>query len=246
MSARQSGDMTSDHPVSTASHEHAGHDRLLIAALAAGDAVGRERETAQGLISTCDACQLLHDDLRSITASIRALAPVSVAVDRDFRLTAADARRLTRGGWFGRLVRPFGEVRRSAIQPAAGALIALGLAVIVLSGPSLMLFGGASGAPPEEALSPSRGSSVQDLASPAASGAGAGEFGGLGAPSGTGVPSDAGAPPPSGEGGTKVAREDSYRLEAIGEQIPWPIVGLVLVLTGGALLVLRRVALRVR
>lgn len=246
MSARQTGDMTSNHPTSPASGDHAGHDRLVIAALAAGDAVGREREAAQALISTCDACQLLHDDLRSITASIRALAPVSVAVDRDFRLTADDARRLMRGGWFRRLVRPFGEVRRSVIQPAAGALMALGLAAIVLSGPSLMLFGGASGAAPEAALSPSRGASAQDLASPSASGVGAGAFDGLGAPSGTGVPSDAGAPPPSGEGGTKVAREDSYRLGAIGEQIPWPIVGLALVLTGGALLVLRRVALRVR
>ena len=250
MSARQTGDMTSNHPTSPASGDHAGHDRLVIAALAAGDAVGREREAAQALISTCDACQLLHDDLRSITASIRALAPVSVAVDRDFRLTVADARRLTRGGWFRRLVRPFGEVRRSVIQPAAGALMALGLAAIVLSGPSLMLFGGASGAAPEAALSPS-GASAQDLASPSASGVGAGAFDGLGPPSETGAPNDAGAPnddgapPPDGEG-TKASREDSYRLEAIGEQIPWPIVGLALVLTGGALLVLRRVALRVR
>lgn len=246
MSARQTGDMTSNHPTSPASGDHAGHDRLVIAALAAGDAVGREREAAQALISTCDACQLLHDDLRSITASIRALAPVSVAVGRDFRLTADDARRLTRGGWFRRLVRPFGEVRRSAIQPAAGALMALGLAVIVWSGPSLLQFGGAAGAAPEAALVPSRGVSAQDLASPSASGAGAGEFGGLGAPSGTSVPSDAGTPSPGGEGGTKAAREDSYRLGAIAEQIPWPIVGLALVLTGGALLVLRRVALRVR
>ena len=245
MSARQTGDMTSNQPTASVSEGHAGHDHIVIAAFASDDAVGHERNAAQALISTCDACQLLHDDLRAITAAVRVLPPETAALNRDFRLTDADARRLARGGWFGRLVRPFGQVRRSVIQPAAGALMALGLAAIVLSGPSLMLFGGASGAAPEAALSPS-GASAQDLASPSASGVGAGAFDGLGAPSGTGVPSDAGAPPPSGEGGTKVAREDSYRLEAIGEQIPWPIVGLALVLTGGALLVLRRVALRVR
>ena len=245
MSARQTGDMTSNQPTASVSEGHAGHDHIVIAAFASDDAVGHERNAAQTLISTCDACQLLHDDLRAIMAAVRVLPPETAALNRDFRLTDADARRLMRGGWFRRLVRPFGQVRRSVIQPAAGALMALGLAAIVLSGPSLMLFGGASGAAPEAALSPSRGASAQDLASPSASGVGAGAFDGLGAPTETGAPNDAGAPPPDGEG-TKASREDSYRLETIGEHMPWPIVGLALLSTGGALLVLRRVALRVR
>lgn len=244
MSARQTGDMTSNHPTSPASGAHAGHDRLVIAAFAAGDAVGHERETAENLISTCESCRLLNDDLRSIAAAIRVLPVETAALHRDFRLSTADARRLTRGRWFRRLVRPFGEVRRSVIQPAAGALMALGLAVIVLSGPSLMLFGGAASSAPEGAFYPSRGVSAQDLASPSASGAGAGTPGKLGAPTETRAPTDAGAPPPDGNG-TKAPRDD-YMLESISEHMPWPIVGLALVSTGGALLILRKVALRLR
>ena len=244
MSARQSGDMTSNHPDSPASGDHAGHDRLVVAAFASGDAAGRERQSAQNLISTCDACRLLNDDLRSIASATRVLPAETAALNRDFRLTTADAHRLARGRWLRRLVRPFGEVRRSVIQPAAGALMALGLAVIVLSGPSLMRFGGAASSAPEGAFNPSRGVSAQDLASPVASGVGPGTPGYLGAPTGTGAPDDAAAPPPA-SGGGKTAR-DYDSLESIAEHMPWSIVGLALVSTGGALLILRKVALRVR
>ncbi|MEO8470410.1 MAG: hypothetical protein ABI573_12190 [Chloroflexota bacterium] len=236
--------MTSNHLISSASGDHAGHERLAIAAFASGDAAGRERETAQILISTCKSCQLLNDDLRSIMAAVRVLPPDAAALHRDFRLTTADARRLTRGHWLRLLVRPFGEVRRSVIQPAAGALMALGLAVIVLSGPSLMFPGGAASSAPEAALNPSRGVSIQDLASPSASGAGPGAPGYLGAPTGTVAPNDAGGTPPAGDGG-KTSR-DNETLESIGKHMPWSIVGLALVSTGAALLILRRVALRVR
>ena len=269
MSARQTGDMTSKPPISPVSEAHTRHDHLIIAALASGDVIGREREDAQLLVSTCDACRLLHDDLRLITGAVRALPPATAALNRDFRLTADDASRLTHGGWLRRLVRPFGEARRSVIRPVAGAMMAFGLAVVVLSAPSLMLFGGAAGGPagalPEAAYGPSQTTAIQDQASPFATGAGVGRTDGIvgaptdagpptstsapaiiGAPIDTGAPTHTGAARPTGDGGAKTSSTDSSGLEAIGERIPWPIIGVTLVSTGLALLVLRGVALRLR
>ena len=159
--------------------------------------------------------------------------------------------------------------------------MALGLAVVVLSAPSLMLFGGAAGgstgAVPEAAYGPSGTTTIQDEASPSASGAGVGRTDGIigaptytgapthteastdtgsptdtgaptiiGAPTETGAPSETSAPPTTTTGGAKTSSTDSSALEAIGERIPWPIIGVTLVSTGLALLVLRGVALRLR
>ena len=255
MSTRQSGDMTSKLPISPVSEAHARHDHILVAALASGDVAGLERKDAEALLSTCESCRLLHDDLRLLAGAVRQLFAETAPPDQDFRLSADDARRLTRGGWLRRLIRPFGEARRSVIRPFAGAMVALGLAVVVLSGPSLMLFGGAAGgatgAPTEAAYRPSGTTSIQDQASPSASGVGVGGTDStIGAPTTTGAPTDTGAPRSTNDGGAKESTtestKDSSRLQAIGERIPWSIIGVTLVVTGLAVLVLRRVALRLR
>ena len=68
--------------------DHASHDRLLIAAHAAGDAEGPDRERAKALLGSCAECARLAADLRSVAAALP-----SAAVPRrprDFRLRLAE------------------------------------------------------------------------------------------------------------------------------------------------------------
>src|SRR5690242_847221 len=78
--------------------DHDGHDRLLVAALAAGDLTGGERDHALELIRTCAPCAELHEDLVAI-ARATAVVPPTIARPRDFQLTPADAARLRPAGW---------------------------------------------------------------------------------------------------------------------------------------------------
>ena len=221
---------------------HPAHDRLAIAALAAGDARGADRERATDLVQGCEQCRILFDDLRSLAAAVRVLPMASSPPDRDFRLSSADAARLSRGGWLRRLLRPVGSARGSRLQPAAGALVALGLAVFVLSGPSVLQFGTTGAAPSEAAFGPAYTTSTPDPASS-----------GIKNLDGGGIDTSGGAPgvveiTPQATSGDD-SRESPVppaSLETGADRIPWPFIGLLLAATGLALLIIRRVALRLR
>lgn len=246
---------------------HATHDRLAIAALAAGDARGADAERATDLVQRCDACRILHDDLRSLAVATRTLPAAARPTDRDFRLSAADAVRLSRRGWLRRLLRPLGSARGARLQPAAGALVALGLAVVVLSGPSVLQLGSAGAAPigaapsvaatSEAAFGPAQATSNPDSASPGVkdlatggldTGGGApGALQGSPRPSGGGAPGMLqGSPRPTDGGESREAPAPRESESVGGDRIPWPLIGLLLVATGTALLVVRRIALRIR
>jgi hypothetical protein len=144
-SARQSGEMTSSHrEPGPAAHET--HDQVLIAARAAGDLAGRDLERAEELLATCALCRSLHDELVVITAASRSLPAPSRPPGLDFRLSPAQASRLAAGGWWRRLLRPFGSTAAS-LRPMAAALTTLGLAGLLLASlPNLQLgAGGAAG-----------------------------------------------------------------------------------------------------
>ena len=72
---------------------HADHDPLLIVALTDDDISASERTVAVALIGGCADCAALHADLLALSSATRAL-PIPPR-PRDFRLTAADAARLT-------------------------------------------------------------------------------------------------------------------------------------------------------
>lgn len=143
---------------------HAGHDQLLVAAYAAGDASGADLERAAALVASCPECARLHRDLRALSAALGA-APAP-ARPRDFRLTAEDAARLSRPTGWRRVLAPFAGAR-SATGPLAASLAALGLAGLLLGGGVRVDLGlGGSAAP---ALAPQAAAT----AAPAALNAGA-------------------------------------------------------------------------
>ena len=72
---------------------HANHDPELIASLLDGDLAGQELATAQMLVVACPSCAALHADLLALSIATRAQA--APARPRDFRLSAADAARLS-------------------------------------------------------------------------------------------------------------------------------------------------------
>lgn len=132
---------------------HAHHDRLLIAAHAAGDLTGRDRERAEALLSDCAACRDLATELRAVRASTLDLPPVVRPAGLDFRLSAEQAARLDRRRGWRRLLRPFGGPS-SAARPLAAAFTTLGLAGLLLAATPSFLgsgfpFAGSSGAAEE-------------------------------------------------------------------------------------------------
>jgi hypothetical protein len=115
---------------------HAAHDALLIARLAGDDVSGADEARARELVAACGECAALLADLAAISAALPGALPVPDR-RRDFRLTPDDAERL-RGS---RLTRWLNRTRRQPIlllQPLAGATVALGLAMALLSSPAVL------------------------------------------------------------------------------------------------------------
>jgi hypothetical protein len=77
----------------TLNHHHDAHDERLIASLLDRDASGSERSIAQARVASCPECAALHADLVALSRATTELPPV--ARTRDFRLTPADAARLS-------------------------------------------------------------------------------------------------------------------------------------------------------
>lgn len=124
---------------------HAGHDQLLVAAHAAGDAAGADLARAAALVASCPDCASLHRDLRAVATAL-ATAPAP-SRPRDFRLSPADAARLAAPSGWRRLLAPL-----SGAGPVAASLAALGVAGVLLSGTlGAGILGGAASAPADRA-----------------------------------------------------------------------------------------------
>ena len=118
---------------------HPNHDRLLISAHAAGDLAGRDLATADALLAACEDCRTLHADLRAIASATRDLPAPASASARDFRIPPERAAVLVRGGFWRRLLRPFGRPG-GASRPLAMAFTTLGVAGLLLASlPTLQL-----------------------------------------------------------------------------------------------------------
>jgi hypothetical protein len=139
--------------------DHAGHDRLLVAALAAGDLAGTDRDHALDLTRSCSACAELHDDLVAIARATAVVPPPVAARPRDFQLTPADAARLRRAG-LRQFVPSLGAARLGASRQLGVGLAALGLVGLLIGNTPLLPLGSAS--------SPAAGSA--GLAAPEAGG----------------------------------------------------------------------------
>ncbi len=79
---------------------HAGHDPLAIAGLLDRDVTASDRAVAGALVATCPECAALHADLLALSSAALELSNAVLALPtpprkRDFRLTAADAARLS-------------------------------------------------------------------------------------------------------------------------------------------------------
>jgi hypothetical protein len=143
---------------------HHDHDLALVAALAAGDAQGRDHTRATELVTACTECAVLRDDLVALATELRTLpAPRRT---RDFRLTADQAAALRPTGW-RRLLGAFSGSGFRFATPVGTAMATLGIAGLLLSTvPSTLPAGttgdGTSGNESYQALS-------QEASAPAAS-----------------------------------------------------------------------------
>jgi hypothetical protein len=167
---------------------HDRHDPLLVAALAAGDLAGTDRDHATTLIQTCPDCATLHDDLIAIARATASVPPPIAARPRDFRLTPEQAARLRPSGW-RRAVGAFASPRLAFTRPLAIGLTTIGLAGLLLTNIPLGfgLSGGASaGAPPNVPGAQGLSRDTTSEAGPAASGTGSDRLGAVAVPAASG------------------------------------------------------------
>ena len=115
--------------VRTTSHDD--HDTMLVAALAAGDLAGTDRDQAIALIEGCTDCASLHDDLRAIARATSTLPPPIAMPNRDFRLSPQQAAALRPRG-LGRFV-PTGLARAAFTRPLGLGLATFGLVGLLVT-----------------------------------------------------------------------------------------------------------------
>jgi hypothetical protein len=113
-----------------ADRTHDDHDPTIVAALAADDLEGADRNRAEALVARCGECALLLADLGAIAGATAALP--QVPRPRDFTLTPDDAARLRPAGWRG-LVAAFGRSGVAAARPLAIGLTTIGIVGLVLT-----------------------------------------------------------------------------------------------------------------
>jgi hypothetical protein len=232
--------------------EHADHDPLLVARLAGDDLAAPERAAVERWLASCDPCRELHADLL-VLARATADLPVPRRT-RDFRLSPEQARS-SQGSWLQRLAAGLALPRLAVLQPLAGAAMALGLFLVVLSG---MPQAGAGGAPtlqaevggPEIAsAAPSAAAGSEDLGPVTGSGQGAAEAstprdaaGGVDTSSGgraTQFAAGSVAPTPGVAQTERMAAEQEAPV-----QPDWFLIGLLLLAGGLAVLAARILAVR--
>jgi len=128
---------------------HHDHDLALVAALAAGDAQGRDHTRATELVTSCTECALVRDDLVALASSLHSLpAPRRT---RDYRLTAEQAATLRPTGWrrqplgWRRFLGAFGGTGFRFATPVGTAMATLGIAGLLLSAVPSSLPAGTTG-----------------------------------------------------------------------------------------------------
>jgi hypothetical protein len=238
----------------TSTTDHAAHDGLVLAALASGDVLEpADRARADALVRDCPECARLLADLQAIRAAIVDLpAPHR---RRDFRLTDADAARLTPSGW-RRILAAFGSPRARLTGPAALGLATLGIAGILfasvssapLPGATTMNVTGAGAAADVTVGSePASQAAPMELALPAASDASTPGTERAAQPEATDGKVAPEAPLPAGgsEPMTQAAPADSGAADVApppadvsqgGEGYPWLVAGSLLLLVVGLVL----------
>jgi len=140
---------------------HDRHDPMLVAALAADDLAGIDRDQAIALTSSCAECALLRDDLVALARASASAPPPIATRPRDFRLTPADAARLRPDGW-RRLVAALSRPRSAVTRPLGMSLATLGLVGLLVANVQIPF--GSTAAMPEAV-----GAASQAGAAPAAS-----------------------------------------------------------------------------
>jgi hypothetical protein len=242
---------------------HDSHEPLDIAAFAAGDLEGPDRDRVRRLVEACGGCRALHADLIAIASATRADPPAVLPRTADFRLTDGDVARLANP--LGRLRAWLAGPRGAITTPLAAGLATLGIAAILVSGVPFATTtsddGGAPAAAPE----------AQPLASPAAGAQASSDVVGAAgrvedendaaaessahpfwaaSPGTIAAPSleVKGASPELGDDGTTQSREGTTALAADATGGPSPMLVLGIVLVGAAVVIvsLRPVARRLR
>ena len=133
--------MSHDSDVRSTSHDR--HDPMLVAALAADDLAGTDRDQALALTRSCSDCATLHGDLLAVARATAAVPPPFTTRPRDFQLTRADAERLRPGGW-RRLVAALAIPRPVRSRPLGIGLAALGLVGLLVGNVQIGIGGSAS------------------------------------------------------------------------------------------------------
>jgi hypothetical protein len=142
---------------------HDRHDPMLVAALAADDLAGTDRDQAIALTRTCADCATLHDDLLALARATAAAPPPIATRPRDFRLTPADASRLRPGGW-RRLVAAASSSRLIFSRPLGAGLATLGLVGLLVGNVQLSM--GSAGAAPAPQVASSAATAAQPAGAP--------------------------------------------------------------------------------
>jgi hypothetical protein len=134
---------------------------MLVAALAADDLAGTDRDQALELTGSCTECALLYTDLLAL-ANATAAAPPPIAFGRrDFRLSPADAARLRPAGW-RRLAAAWSGARSGLSRPLGVGLATIGLAGLLIGNVQVQFGSSAASAPQGGA------GSTREMAAPAA------------------------------------------------------------------------------
>jgi hypothetical protein len=128
--------------------DHDRHDPMLVAALAAGDLAGTERDQAIALTASCAECATLHDDLVAIARATASVPAPIRSTGRDFRLTPEQAASLRPSGW-RRFVPAGGGA--ALTRPLGVALATFGIAGILIGTLSLGFSGGSAASAPQPA-----------------------------------------------------------------------------------------------
>lgn len=151
-----------------APEDHARHDPVWMAALAARDPdlSDSERTQAEAALKSCGPCADLFADLLAVSAAIPTAALPTRP--RDFTLTAADAARLRPRG-FRRWLAGIGSVRDGVTFPLAMGLTTMGIAgLLVATVPAAFSgMGGATAAGPELRSAAGAPSQAPEAAAPA-------------------------------------------------------------------------------
>jgi hypothetical protein len=214
---------------------HEAHETLGIAALAAGDLSGAERDRAEALVAACSSCRSLYADLLVLADATRMSPPAVPWRPRDFTLSERDAARLSSRS--RRVIDWLAGPRGAMTRPLAAGLATLGVAVIVLSSASLP-FASTAGRPAEDAGAVPREMTPQSAPVPGA--AGVPEFGPT-----DNMASPAASPSAGASTADKAGRTDTQGLtQEEASLAPSTIIGIALLGAGVVVISLRPIARR--